>query len=283
MHTQKISITPALAREYLATSKINRKLKESAVIDYAIMMTQGEWHADGPPLTFSEDADGRHLNNGHHRLNAVILADCPVTMTVQFGVAEDTREVEDSGVTRTLGDKLMMFRPEVTNALVRVAYLRQCVRLLSPAVIIRSLSAYDSWHEIFGKGVSWAIETLNHTNRLLRQGPVAGSLAFAYKTDPERVGAFGHALATGENLREGQPALTFLNFIRSENPRRQADSRPEIARKTLYAVRAHMAGQIIHRINGPIDVISDFAKVYRTPKVLALIKPWEAGRSKTEG
>lgn len=102
MDIQKITITPALAREYLTHNTKNRKIKSGVITKYATDIAYGRWQESPEPISFYEDGT---LRDGQHRLLAIIRANTPVQMYVAFDVPNDS-VICDQNVTRTLPDIL---------------------------------------------------------------------------------------------------------------------------------------------------------------------------------
>lgn len=96
-------VTPAIAKRYLDSSIGNRPLSAATIKNYANTMKNGGWKLNGVPIVFDESG---HLLDGHHRLYAIINADCSVEMSVTRGVATDTFTTFDCGRHRNLGQLL---------------------------------------------------------------------------------------------------------------------------------------------------------------------------------
>ena len=271
--TERVVVGPTLAKLWLSTSKINRKISESSVLEYAVAMERGEWLPDGPPITFLGDGS---LSNGHHRLHSVILSGMDIEFTVQRGVSRETREVEDSGRSRTLADKITMFRPNVENVTSRLAQLRMCVQLLSPDVRLRSLSDWDHWTKIFGEAIDWAQMQFSASPSRYRRGSVSGALVFAYQTNPKKVCEFGKAFAMGVHLRVGDPVHTLRKFLDDGGTAdKDSKNRIIIARKVLACVSAYLGGQRLLRVYATPETVRDFTDAYNNPKVNNLVTPWQ--------
>lgn len=99
------NITPAKAQEYLETSVGNRPISKVFVHSYADTMRQGKWILNGVAIIF--DSEG-HLQDGHHRLRAVIEANIPVRFDVIRGVDPSSFTTYDCGRHRTVGQLLAM-------------------------------------------------------------------------------------------------------------------------------------------------------------------------------
>lgn len=99
------TVTPEKAREYLKTSIGNRPISKVFVRSYADTMKQGKWLLNGMCIIF--DSNG-NLQDGHHRLHAVIEAGIPVQFDVIRGVNPQSFTTYDCGRHRTIGQLLAM-------------------------------------------------------------------------------------------------------------------------------------------------------------------------------
>src|SRR4051812_16889489 len=100
-----VLITPAIAR-YLLTfnspGETNRRMKTNAVDASARAMRDGKWKNTGEPIIVARGL----LNDGQHRLQAVVKADVPVLMDLRFGIGRDAFPATNSGSKRTGADAL---------------------------------------------------------------------------------------------------------------------------------------------------------------------------------
>jgi hypothetical protein len=94
-------ISPAAAKELLATNDGNRRLRPNVVAPYAEVIRAGDWLITPEPIVIA--SSGRLLN-GQHRLNAIIEAGITVYMFVVRGVAEEAFPAIDRGVSRSFAD-----------------------------------------------------------------------------------------------------------------------------------------------------------------------------------
>ena len=97
------TITPQKARMYLDSSLGNRPISRQFVTRYAADMRAGKWMVNGVPIIFDEDG---HLIDGHHRLEAVLVANVPVTFDVRRGVQHAAYTTIDNGRSRNFGQIL---------------------------------------------------------------------------------------------------------------------------------------------------------------------------------
>lgn len=94
-------VTPDKAREWLAkNAKNNRAINEHTVKKYARMMANGDWDARGhDPICFCEDG---FLQNGQHRLVAVIHSETSVWFPIARNLAKNSIEKLDQGKARSV-------------------------------------------------------------------------------------------------------------------------------------------------------------------------------------
>jgi len=97
------TVTPDMASAWLATSRGNRRLRKAWVEELARAMRAGQFAETHQAIAFDEDSA---LVDGHHRLSAVVESGCTVRMLVVSGVAREAYSAIDSGIGRTVADRL---------------------------------------------------------------------------------------------------------------------------------------------------------------------------------
>lgn len=97
------TITPEIAKEYLATSVGNRPLRERDVAKYVRDLKAGEFVLTHQGIAFDE---GGHLSDGHHRLTAIALSGVSAQMIVARQVNNQSLQVIDTGLKRNLSDSM---------------------------------------------------------------------------------------------------------------------------------------------------------------------------------
>lgn len=99
------TITPEVAKTYLAMNIANRNLNRATVARYRRDMLNGRWRVTGDPIRF--DTNGK-LFDGQHRLAACIEAQKPFTTLVVRQLEPETVNVIDSGRGRRAHDVLAL-------------------------------------------------------------------------------------------------------------------------------------------------------------------------------
>ena len=92
-----------VAEAVLAYNTGNRRLNKRKLQQLVGQMQRGEFINTGEPVIVSREGI---LNDGQHRLQAVVEANVEVDMDVRFGISRDAFRVTDTGASRTPGDVL---------------------------------------------------------------------------------------------------------------------------------------------------------------------------------
>jgi len=116
-------VTPEMAKFLLDKNPGNRAVNTKTVKTYAEAMLRGEWHLNGQSIIVSDTGE---LNDGQHRLMAVILASRPILMSLYFGPRRQSKATLDVGRKRTLGDHFAMAKLTHTNTLAATVRLAWC-------------------------------------------------------------------------------------------------------------------------------------------------------------
>jgi hypothetical protein len=98
-------IGPAGARELLSRNETNRRVNPYRVKVYGTDMAAGRWPFVGDPVCVSKDGK---LQQGQHRLQAVIDKDVTITFVVIRGLTHESQAVMDIHRPRALRDTLAM-------------------------------------------------------------------------------------------------------------------------------------------------------------------------------
>ena len=216
-------VTPELAREYLATTTTNRRIRTAVVQSLTDAIQNGDWHSMIEPIHF--DSAGR-LRNGQHRLTAIADSGQTVTVMVIRGATEDTIDSIDTGSRRTAGD-LLKFRYDLpdgdTTALV-LKYLWQMEGAYGPPYP-RSSGGSDGKfnNHLLGEyflqhpGVESAVEYINSALSLRKLGS-KGIMAFCYyhilTNGGERANDFFRCLDKEIFDGKGDPARHLVDRLR---------------------------------------------------------------------
>lgn len=105
------TITPAIAQRLLEANEDNRPIRRRLVDEIASDIENGFWRFNGETIIVSREG---LLNDGQHRLEAVVKTGKPIETLITFGVERDARLTNDMGCQRSAGNFLAMGK--TTNA-----------------------------------------------------------------------------------------------------------------------------------------------------------------------
>lgn len=217
--SEVVTISPGLASVMLGLNDGNRTLRPVKVRHFARDMKLGRWPVNGQGIIISDTGE---LNDGQHRLHAIVEANVSVPTFVTFGPARQTRTTVDQGTAKTAGDYLQMRGQHYGNVLAAVAryvlaYEESDGQNLSAAKHFTNADLID--RVLADKGIAHSVEVTVPLINAARPLRLAQSvMAFAHYVFDDDPAAFDfiQAVATGENIKSGQPAFTLRTKLLSQ-------------------------------------------------------------------
>ena len=208
-------VTPKMAQEFLKLNTKNRKPDHHRVKEYARDMIRGDWNEDNDdPITINKF---NVLENGQHRLMAVVKANKPIRFLVVTG-GEPAGETYDRGRPRSVNDSLTISgRVEQARLSKQVAVVRLLARFgyKQPLLTDREIERYLIEH---GDDILEAIRISTHgkcngiTNR--KEIHLAVYCALRNGVKSYELEPFFTALNTGFMSTQRQsPAVVLRNTI----------------------------------------------------------------------
>lgn len=203
-------ITPEIATAMLAGNVENRKPKTAIVQQYANDMKNARWKMNGAPIIF--DCEGL-LNDGQHRLMAVVESGASVLMLVIRGVDRSTRDTIDCNTVRGAGDVLQMFHilnGNNVSSLARhlISYERTSRKVIGDKSNISKAQIIERGK--VDQRLQYAVreaKKINHVSRM-----AATSFAIYVIADSPKSDEFFCRIGDGIGLNNGHPALTYRNW-----------------------------------------------------------------------
>lgn len=233
--TETLMITPEMAEAMLGFNKEeeNRTISKMRVRKYLTDMAEGRWSSlNGTSIIFSKEG---LLNDGQHRLTALIASGMSFPYQVCFGPTRESRMTIDQNKVRTSGDYYRMQQIPNPNEVAAIARIVVCFdrAVNDPAikdVAIRRRADMTKSH-VYEYG-------LEHKDRIqkaiaaARCGDVSSlttvtRMAAAYYLidrnceDKINVKAFFDGLLTGVNLGLDSPILMARKFMLGNKPKRK--------------------------------------------------------------
>jgi hypothetical protein len=115
-----VAITPEVAKRMLELNDGNRPLNERLLAEISADIEAGRWALNGETIIISKEG---LLNDGQHRLEAVIRTQTTIQSAVMFGVEREARMTVDMGRQRTAGNFLAMTGATHSNHAAAIAKL----------------------------------------------------------------------------------------------------------------------------------------------------------------
>lgn len=202
--TVTVDMTPDLAARIVECNDHNRPLRWAGpartVASYKAAMERGEWVLNGAPVVMSKDG---LLNDGQHRLQAVIKAGIAVPMDIKFGVARETRHTIDQGAGRTPSDILAMNGFKNTNKAAHALRFLWCYENGYPFSIFPSPDQLLAVADVWGERVVAALAATRFTADMrLSAGGIAAAFAICADDNPELASKLADGVATGLNIAD---------------------------------------------------------------------------------
>ena len=205
--TRTLMFDREFAEALLALNTGNRRINRRKVGQLAAQMALGQFENTGEPIIVSREGI---LNNGQHRLLAVIEADAIVDMDVRFGIPRRVFTKTDTGAPRSAADVLTIGGiaqgTRVSSALrLLVLYdrgLPDAIRdFVSNDEINTALSRWPSIAQVSDRLLAYAFPKPVRSTPLL-------SVAYLASRSPgrEKLDRWLHVLATGLDAKRDDPA-----------------------------------------------------------------------------
>ncbi len=209
------TITPGMAESWLEKNKDNRPVRDHHVKMLAKEMQEGRWKLNGEALVFDHNGN---LLDGQHRLWASYTYQPPFETVVVRGVEPEAFATIDSGMKRSAGDVLAkagLSYGTLTASALRLVHFYEtgrrdhlAVSRMSNSETLELISKYPRISAVVP-----LVGARTAFKKLLSMTAMSAVMYFAMEEDMEAANSFLEALATGENLRRGDPRLTCRNFF----------------------------------------------------------------------
>lgn len=218
MQLTTMTITPKIAAGILSKNTKNRRINQYRVNLYADDMRAGRWRTTAEAIIIDKNGE---LQNGQHRLQAVIKANIPVEFTVITGADPADMDYIDVGVPRSAANALDLHG--IPNTHVYAAAAVRIIRLDKFANTTTKWTGYNTPSK--PEVVEWVRD--HHHELSLETGipKLAGSTLIALKylvnrdsEVPDLWDDFNGPLHSGANLGEGDPRLALRNRGLGDNP-----------------------------------------------------------------
>lgn len=232
------TITPGYARQLLKTVRNNRNISKSRVSTYVGDIMRGKWNSmTGTSISINWDGE---LDDGQHRLSAIVKCGIPVDMWVCRGT--EPKSLYDAGRGRSQRDQLQITCPNM-DAIYRSNKVHGMINSLITGwrdrrtITSSEYAEYvDTHKEELDKFLSKI--NMNRNAQKITIQPVYVGMYLAYQNgiDIDVIADFYEILITGMQKDEkGNPVIAYRNYLLAQDHTSMM-SRESLARcqKALY-------------------------------------------------
>lgn len=260
MHTQTISVSPALAVEWLKKNTFNRKLSKLVIQKYASDMSQGDWTLTHQGIAF--DTDGV-LADGQHRLHAVIESGVTVPMMVTWGVQRKgidelrPRRAIDAINFAGLSDWIVTKDIEVIRAMIEIGQGGK-----KSAATTSQIIEFANDHRV---AIEFVREKFTRNTKGLTTAMVKASFAVAYyHHDKDILSRMISSLLSGMIGGTKESAVIRLREALLTNTTNGMQARIDNCKRTMRAIQLYAAGDECKRLILPKGFIYDLPETKST-------------------
>lgn len=264
-----VTITPKLAEAYLEKNVTNRPFNPATVKAYAQAMLNGEWRLTHQGIAFNTDG---HLQDGQHRLQAVIDSNTPQQFLVYKNMPIDNFSVIDSGRGRKSTD--VLYLDGVTNPIQKSTIARFVIlkTLYGMGSAIASGGSIMLSNEAIRRFVNDNAAKMDEVSALTevwyRKFPknlevrLIGGLYWLFsEVNKKKAKYFFDALVGGAGLAETSPILLLRNILISDSLTKKKMPRTEKVALVIKAWNYYLAGRELSSLRWSKKVDKNFPEI----------------------
>lgn len=245
-----VKVDSDVARDWLKLNIKNRRIRQTLVAYLRRQIETNEWQSNHPqPIVFS---DAGRLIDGQHRLTAIAESELyngsSVKMRVETGADDKIREYMDTGITRTLDDRV-----ELDSDLYLNKFASQIIAMdlmLSSRLGKYGKATPDDAREFFALHEK-AIRLVHERHRRERS---TGQISVAYAAmeyfERDEINAdefYNDIFVAAGSVQQAQMLRDYLfRFSSTANGGRTA--RQEVYQKCVGCMKAHMEGRHVAKV-----------------------------------
>ncbi len=245
--SEEVVVTPGLANVILGNNPDNRNIRPMKLTQFATDMRSGAWAFNGEPIIIARSGE---LNDGQHRLNALIAANTSIPLLFVFGVERDTRLTVDQGGARGAHDYLGM--ESVPHATIVASVCRLVVgfersrfdnindanRVTNAEVMQRARS-----DERTAKSAAFAAEYYSFTRNFAAPAVIGFCHYILTGEHPGDADEYMRQICTGEGLKKNDPAYVVRDRLLS------------LGRNRGHKIEIILRGWNAYRSNRPLKLV----------------------------
>ena len=205
--------------------------------------------AIGPPPDFK-------LQDGQHRLRAIVELDMQIPLTIAFNVSDEARMAIDIGRNRTVADYFQVILDQGFDKFI-VPTMRRALlgnrsgnSELTQIEVIERISAHIQAVEFVARGFEKP-----KSNPGIRVGPVSGAVLSAIYTEPHlRLAEFMHILQSGDPAAIDEPTAAIQLRKQLQADQKKDGGKMNQVEKQMLAAKALKIFCKHEKVDGEIEV-----------------------------
>ena len=235
-------VTSEIAKWLLSLNTGNRPMEKGNADRFRTILREGRWQNTGEPIIVSHEGI---LNDGQHRLAAIVDTGIAAEMDVRFGIPRGAFNATGTAKRRSNSNVLSIEGYPNASCQAAIARLlrhydaRQMAQYraqVEPAEVLRIVEAEDLIGEVAAKIQRFRFGPA-------RTGPFGFVLVVAARSNPiEKVFAFADVVGTGLGQGEVDPAYRLHVKMRDAAMRRERWQQIDVAILTTKAWNARLHG-----------------------------------------
>lgn len=215
--SERVTVTPELARILLEQNKDNRKIRPNKLNQLKDDMNAGRFKLNGEAIILAKTGE---LNDGQHRLQAIIETNKAQDMLITFGVERESRLTVDTGAARSSGDHLALSGWPYATIIASIA--RTVIGFeRTKGKTLGRLSDISSAEVLIKASGDKLIQEIGayigiHSNKLRAYAKpgVLGMCHYQFSLrNPDFAKTFFEKLRTGTDLNEGSPIRILREYL----------------------------------------------------------------------
>jgi hypothetical protein len=254
--TETTIVTSGLAAELLRRNPDNRNIKPIKAQHFASDMIGGRWAFNGEPIIVAKTGE---LNDGQHRLTALIEANKTLPFLFVFGVDRYSRTTVDQGSARGAGDYLTMDgHAYAKNAATAAKYVMAYERSGGNSLGLRSqitnaeVLARVRSDPAITEAAAYAHKFLKTYRHLVAHSIIATAHYLLSEINRKEAEEYLDQVCLGENIKRDDPAFAVRSALASE--RRYRDAALEIIFHGWNRFRSNQTLKLV-RVNGSFPAL----------------------------
>ena len=215
--SEATTITPGLAAELLKRNPDNRNVRQTKILQYEADMRAGRWSFNGEPIILSREG---LINDGQHRLRALVEANVTIPMLFVFGVEREARLTVDQGAARSAGDFLGMEGVENSAVAASIGRLVIAIERERYARLYResSVTNIEIRRRVHAdskvvEAAHYAMTTYKYTRAFAPPGVIGAAFYLLSEVHPDDAKEFMDRVCIGEELRRDDPAYAVRDAL----------------------------------------------------------------------